>query len=242
MSRFVGYEQCPRCARSGRDSRGDNLGVYGDGSKHCFSCSYHVFPKHYTQKVEVPNGKKELLPFDFTREVPTRAFQWLLQYGLPYSYWQESIGYSPSQERLVFTVGQPLQFSIGRYVGDAARTSTPRKWYVWGDSHKHVELIRPADGIDGSPVVLVEDLISAHKVANAGFSSVPLFGTIVHPCHLYYLLSTNANVVLWLDKDQELAVRKRALQLESLINRPVKVVVTDKDPKELSFDTIKNIL
>ena len=69
MARFVGYEQCPRCARAGRDSRGDNLGVYADGGKHCFSCGFHVFPKHYTQKVEIPNGAKSLLPSDFTREV-----------------------------------------------------------------------------------------------------------------------------------------------------------------------------
>jgi hypothetical protein len=237
MARFVGYEACPKCVRQGRDSRGDNLGRWDDGGGHCFSCGYHQFPKHYSKPVEIPNEQKALLPRDFTREVPTRALQWLLQYGLPYSYWQENLGYSAAEERLVFVVGSPISFSIGRYVGDSQRTPAPRKWYVWGDSHKHVELIG-----NGDTVVLVEDLISAHKVAYAGYMAVPLFGAIVYPCHLYYLLSTDANVVLWLDKDQELPVRKRALQLESLINRPVKVVTTDKDPKELSFTQIGELI
>lgn len=235
---FLNYEACPRCVGIGRDNRRDNLGRYSDGSLHCFSCGYHRFPKHYSVPEVKPNVSKSLLPADFTREVPTKALQWLLQYGLPYQYWKESIGYSPRDERLVFTVSN--QFSIGRYVGanieTLAKSKQPRKWYVWGDSHKHCEIVG-----DGTVVVLVEDLISAHKVGQVA-TAIPLFGTRVHPCHLYFLLNDTRPVVLWLDKDQELQVRSRALQLESLINRPVKVITTDKDPKAISFQEIANKL
>lgn len=269
MSRIVTYEPCPACRRVGRDSRGDNLAVYDDGGAHCFACKYHEFPKHYVPKKKVENVPKSLRPFDYTREVPAAALKWLLQYGLPWSYWKESLGYSPKEGRLVFDVGNPLDFSIGRYIeeldqGGALRrggelpvlgtkgqessykspSSTPnqdkpvRKWFVWGDCHKHTEVVgAERDG----PIVLVEDLISAHKVGQVT-TAVPLFGTKLYPCHIHTLINKNKPVVLWLDKDQELNVKKQAWQLESVINRPVKVVITDKDPKELSFESIKDIL
>jgi hypothetical protein len=111
---------------------------------------------------------------------------------------------------------------------------------VWGDCHKHTEAIRGS----GEHIVLVEDLISAHKVALSGasYATIPLFGTKIHPCHIYYLINTDKDVVLWLDKDQEMNVKRQAWQLESVINRPVKVVITDKDPKVLTFEEINGQL
>ena len=35
-------EQCPKCASIGKDRSQDNLAVYPDGSKYCFSCGYFV--------------------------------------------------------------------------------------------------------------------------------------------------------------------------------------------------------
>lgn len=228
-------EQCPKCAALGNDTRGDNLVVYPDGGKHCFACKYHVFPKSYNKIKVEDNGPKSLLPFDFAREVPSSALPWLLQYGLPYSYWAPMLGYSPSSERLVFQVGQPTAFSIGRYVGTNHPDS--RKWYVWGDCHKHAELIG-----DGSIVVLVEDLISAHKVAAAGYLAISLFGTHVHNPVIYYLLTTDKPVVLWLDNDQAFNVKKQALRLSSLIPQPVNIINTEKDPKCLPLSTIQELL
>ena len=40
MGICVGKEQCPKCSEEGRDRHGDNLAIYDDGSKYCFSCSY----------------------------------------------------------------------------------------------------------------------------------------------------------------------------------------------------------
>lgn len=95
-------------------------------------------------------------------------------------------------------------------------------------------------------MVLVEDLISAHKIAKVGSSvaTTPLFGTKLHPCHIHYLGTSPSlrRVILWLDKDQEFNVRKTALRLESLINKPVKVVITEKDPKACSYQEINNVV
>ena len=239
MSRLR-YDPCPRCHERGRDTRGDNLVVYPDGDAHCFACGYHVFTKFSHHKViKEDNGPKSLLPFDFTREIPRHALQWLLQWELPYSYWKENIGYSPKEERLIFRVGSPqLAFSIGRYLPVGEPTERPRKWYVWGNPDRHCEVVgaRP----DGE-IILVEDLISANKVGQVS-ECIPLFGTVVHNAVLYYLMNSNKPVKFWLDKDQESPVKKKAVQLQSLIDRPVDIIITDKDPKCLDLKKIQSIL
>jgi hypothetical protein len=295
VARFSHYEPCPKCREAGKDSRGDNLVVFRDGGYHCFSCGNHrnastskVFDP---TPVEEDHGTKSLLPFDFTREVPTAAWKWLLQYGLGYKYWQAHCGYSPYYRRLVFKVGQPTQFSIGRLIEeDTASISgtsrngvrlgilgavrpvdtseeslskalnrpqearsggnqypgsqnhaNRRKWYVWGDSHKHAEVIRgESAGFDGT-VVLVEDLISAHKVGQVA-ESIPLFGTNTYPCHLWHLKNSADKVVLWLDQDQADGLAKKANRISTLVGVPVLPLTTKLDPKSLSFKEIKENL
>lgn len=259
------YEPCPKCVANGKDSRGDNLVVYDSGHGHCFACSYHQFPRHYVQPIKENNVPKSLCPSDWTKDIPAKAWQWLLQYGLPYTYWQEHCGYSEEKgPRLVFQVRTDagVAFSIGRLIPELQTSGVefgqgvarnpdvpdwrqsnqvpprPRKWYVWGDSHRHCEIIGSGKG---DSIALVEDIVSAHKVGQVN-ECIPLFGTRVHSCHIYHLASQQKPVVLWLDKDQELNVKKQALQLQSLIDQPVKIVTTDKDPKSLSLKEINENL
>lgn len=229
MKRVVAYDPCPKCRANGKDSRGDNLVVYSDGGYHCFSCGNHRSPQRFVPKEEVPNVSKALLPADFTREVPANAWKWLLQWGLPYQYWLKKVGFSPKENRLIFLVGEPTVFSLGRYLGE---DKGPKKWYVWGDPHRHCEVVG-----DGEKIVLVEDLLSAHKVGQVT-TAIPLFGVNYHPPHLYYLMNDARPVVLWLDKDQEGEVKKKAVKLSMLLNKAVDVLITDKDPKEYSVDEI----
>jgi hypothetical protein len=242
-------QPCPKCRSLGNDRAGDNFVFFGNGHWHCFSCQHHVFPEYFVPKKEKLNVSKSLLPSDFTREVPAGCFKWLLQYGLPWSYWKDKVGYSPSTERLVFLVGEPMQFSIGRYVGTSglalSRKEQPRKWYVWGDSHKHCEIVGASSSEDSLAVaaeqrqiVLVEDLVSAHKLGSAGYVSIPLFGTEIHKCHLYYLMHEQKPVVLWLDKDQQGSIMRKAVGLQALIGQEVRCIVTDSDPKELTKEEI----
>jgi hypothetical protein len=238
----VTYEPCPRCRSRGKDSRGDNLVCYPDGGKHCFSCGYHVFAsvlsvfKNLKEK-EVNDTK--VLPIDFSREVPTEAWKWLLQYGLSYSYWQPYVGYSSSYGRLVIQARDipngSTRFSIGRLID---KTKEGRKWFVWGDCHSSAESF----GRPGAFTVLVEDIISAHKVGQVA-ESLCLFGTEIHKAHTYFLRdNSNRPIILWLDKDQEGYVSKKALRIQMLTNRPVIILHTHKDPKELTFNEIKEQL
>jgi hypothetical protein len=244
---FKCYEPCPRCRERGKDGRGDNLAVYSDGGGHCFSCGYHVFPpssSHWGVK-KVDHDKeskvKRILPDDFSWDIPARCWEWLLQYGLPYDYWKPIIGWSEYHQRLVFRVGNPLQFSIGRLFNldgssQMGNHSIKRKWYVWGDAHRHVEVLGT-----GQSVVLVEDLISAHKVSQV-INTVPLFGTQISSPILYYLKQENKPIILWLDNDQFPEVYKKADNLRILTGLSVSVIRSELDPKEYNANQISHFI
>lgn len=238
-SKFLKYEACPRCRANGRDRRGDNLGMYSDGSSHCFSCGYHIHPKHFVPKVKTDgNENKAVLPRDFTREVPAAGWKWLLQYGLPYTYWKPYTGYSPSEERLILTVGDGPKFSQGRYLGSEGH----RKWKFYGDGHKHVEVIGdPFLTAETAAVVLVEDLISQHKVGQVT-PTISLFGTHVHDLAVRVLVALKRPVVLWLDKDQYALLPAKINRLQTFLRHPVRYISTEKDPKSYGIEEIKELL
>lgn len=58
MSEVSHKEACPKCRESGKDGSGDNLVVYADGGKHCFSCSYNV-----PSSSKAPVAEKSTGPF-----------------------------------------------------------------------------------------------------------------------------------------------------------------------------------
>lgn len=245
MSKFVSLEQCPRCAENGRDRHRDNLGVYSDGGKHCFSCGFHINPKfqaslpgqlkHLIER-PIDDYQKAVLPSDFQRQIPAKEWKWLLQYQLPMSYWQAYCGYSPSQERLIFTVGNPTRFSVGRFVGDSSLGKS--KWKVYGDKSIYVEVVSEQLS---EQVVLVEDIISAHKLGTIT-SSIPLFGTIISDIVVKKLQELKRPVRLWLDEDQYSLLPKKIGRLQALLGVSVNHITTRKDPKGYSVDELEEII
>lgn len=237
MAKVIRFEACPRCRERGQDRRGDNLGVYADESAHCFSCGHHIFPRFQltfvNKESHIDDSKKDILPRDFTREVPAECWKWLLQYGLSYTYWKTYCGYSPSANRLILTYGNPIQFSQGRgfTVGDS-------KWKNYGDRYA---LSEPIGKELAGEVVVVEDLISAHKVGQVT-PALPLFGTTVSDIAVKALRAMDRPVVLWLDQDQYQLLPKKIHRLQTLLRHPVRYVSTVKDPKALSLEEIKNEL
>lgn len=237
MAKFLHYEQCPKCREKGSDKAGDNLAIYSDGGKHCFSCGFHVYPKFSLPVKQEPLNVKEkaVLPRDFSREVPAEGWKWLLQYGLSYSYWKPFTGFTEEENRLVITFGNPIRFSIGRYLGDDKKQ---RKWFFYGDGHSYVETL--GRGLS-KETVLVEDIVSAHKVAQVA-QCICLFGTNIHDLAIKELTNNNGPVILWLDADQYQQLPKKIGKLQTFVKWPVKYVHTNKDPKYYSTDEIRKIL
>ena len=126
-------------------------------------------------------------------------------------------------------------FSIGRDITGKSKA----KWLAYGDTHQTA--VSYGDVSNSKQVVLVEDLVSAHKVAQVSLT-VPIFGTRVHNCHYKLLKYFGLPVVLWLDKDQEHTMTKKCAEISLYTGLPCSYVVTEKDPKELSIDYIKEKL
>lgn len=296
-------EPCPKCRARGADRRGDNLVRYQDGGAHCFACGHHEPSQNYLSKIEKQNvdasePHEGPLPRDFTREVPAVAWRWLLQYGLPYSYWKDFTGYSPATERLILTHGQPVEVSVGRWIdsgnrvpgllrpsaeapsrggtgqllggrsaedarqnppsensegegslllwtggvgGLQLRPQQPPKWRMWGDRLRTACVLEPKER-HSDEVILTEDLISAHKVREAGFTTLPLFGTNLYPKSIGALKLLGRPVRLWLDGDQWGVLAPKINRLQVFLNVPVGFVRTEKDPKKYSTHDIRNIL
>jgi hypothetical protein len=193
------------------------------------------------QKQERERIDAAVLPADFSREVPSHALKWLLQYGLPFSYWRPFIGWSEKDCRLVITVGNGPDFSIGRYIPTEGRSfeRTPRKWFVWGECHRFPHVF--GSYTDAKQIILVEDVISAHKISHIS-PALCLFGTSISPPAVPCLRHIGLPILLWLDKDQEGTLQKKCQRLETLTNCKTSYIVTDKDPKEQSFEKIKELL
>lgn len=239
--KFSHYEPCPKCQEQGRDTRGDNCGVYSDGGMYCFSCGWNRHPTRYVPTVTENKVDSKVLPPDFTREIPADAWRWLLQYGLGYRYWLPFVGWSAKYSRLVFTVGEPVEFSIGRYIeipGDS-REGPPRKWFGYGELHRTPHVLGDIETAD--KIVLVEDLISAHKVSQVQ-PCIPLFGTNVFDSVISCLRHLGLPTVMWLDNDQQGNIINKASRLSCYTNKPVSYIFSDKDPKLNSIEEIRRKL
>ena len=243
MAKALQNTPCPKCRERGQDRSGDNLVVYRDDGAHCFSCGYHRNPpmslETFIKKEPINDKEKTVLPRDFQREIPAGGWKWLLQYGLSYSYWKAYCGYSPKENRLVITHGQPIRFSIGRLLTkDAGNAVDSRKWKLYGDGHSWVETI--GEQLSGK-IVLVEDIISAHKVGQIA-PSLCLFGTDVHKAAIRELIRLDRPVVVWLDHDQYALLPKKLGRLQAFLNHQVTYISTVLDPKLHSLTDIKGIL
>ena len=228
--------QCPSCAAKGGDSRKDNLIHYKDGGAYCFACGYREkgkFNPEFKRNEKVRTEKQINLPDDFTRSLTPECHRWLAQWGLSPRYWQEHCGYSEEEHRLIFTYGEPIRYAQGR-----ALRSGEVKWTSYGDRPSEYETL--GKQLSGK-VVLVEDIISAHKVAQVA-KALPLFGTSLYPGIVRCLLEENLPVVIWLDADrwaQNLSKLVNSLQVQGIM---CTLVHSSQDPKAYSVPQIEEIL
>lgn len=71
-------EPCPQCRREGKDSSGDNLARYPDGSAHCFSCGYREPAggvKARVSKLDVSQVKTYEIGHDPARKIPNAVIE-----------------------------------------------------------------------------------------------------------------------------------------------------------------------
>lgn len=108
----------------------------------------------------------------------------------------------------------------------------------------------------GSAIVLVEDYLSSIAIAEAGFASMCLFGTILSNQFAKHLLSCYTDIHTWLDPDEPgqqgaEGIKKRLddvahymcmRQPLRVLSYRVKNIESDKDPKYYTKSEIKEII
>lgn len=250
MAKFLGNIRCPECAKRGRDRSGNNLGMYDDGSGHCWSCGYYVHAtiggrinalRGQPGKTLVTDKERSdtVLPEDSDIYIPAVARVWLGKYGITENdIIINKLLWSEYKKYLIFPYFDNHTNLVGwqgRYFGE---TKKHPKWVGHGDLIKlyHILPSRPQH----DTIVLVEDIVSAIQVSKVQ-SCMPLFGSHIAPERAIRLSKMCSNVVIWLDPDK----RRDSLRFKSRCETyglRAKVVFTDKDPKEYPTKKIMEIL
>lgn len=241
-SYLLHHEQCPECKKQGRDTRKNNLGVYSDGHKFCFSCKYvelankiTSFKNKETTRDEAPTV---VLPLDSTTQLPRLATDWLEPYELNDHniISNNHIMWSDKYKKLIFPY-----FINGELVGWQGRVFDPeekikRKWFSQGTLDSFIY----TRGRDSSSLILTESIISAIKVARWQKSS-PIYGSVISTKRWTSLSHLTDHVILWLDPDKKKEAIKQA-DTGRLFIPKVSVILSDKKPKDYTYNEIKDLI
>jgi hypothetical protein len=245
-SYVVKKQQCPNCAKLGKDNSHDNLAVYSDLHSYCYSCGFSSYPsktKNYgkTSEQALPEPNMLFLPEDCTTTYPTRTLNWVNKYELTQNdlllhnvLWSESIS------RLIF----PIYSGNGSLIAWQGRDfKVPQrekkdKWYGRGNLRDTFNILG-----EGNYLVLVEDIVSAIKVSRF-VRAMPLYGSSIGKerfKRLYSLCEEPHKVYIWLDPDKRTEALKES-KLGQLYGFKTHPIFSDKDPKEHTYKEIEGIL
>lgn len=255
MASFVKHTNCPQCG-----SR-DNLGIYSDGSCWCFGCHYHRSGS-FLDKIQEDGHSNTIaihrpLPDDCGSHFSPSAVSWLTQYGLGMEeYIKRNVLFSPRRNQIIFTwpgINLWQARNLDReYVDKDGNTKKLSKYFTSGDHTNICPIYFNSCDVSASSLVLVEDAVSAIKLAASStpaantsargledhaIDAMPLLGTHL-PIKKINSLKGYKRVVVWLDPDKGKEAVKLANHL-SLAGFEAKVVFTEKDPKETSYESIR---
>ena len=235
-SHILRHEQCPECKKNGKDNGKDNLGVYSDGHKYCYSCGFYepgsAIIRFKSKEEPPPQDKTIILPFDVTTSIRQDALDWFFSYGFDENtVTRHTIMWSPFREMLIFPyiIEGNLEGWQGRLFGE---DKAKRKWFTQGDVDNIIYLL----GRPSRTVVLVESIVSAIKVSRVA-QTCPILGSHISNRRLLRLSRFHDTIVLWLDPDK----RKEAMEIAKraqLFGITTKVILSDKKPKDYSLDEI----
>ena len=230
---------CPKC-----HSR-DNLGVWEDGSTWCFGCHAYTPPTKTIENLKrrlliskTPLKGGVLLPDDAWGAIPKVALEWLAKYGLLKAEIEKlNVLYSQSKDLLIFPFFDAEKNLIawqGRYFG--SNKEYP-KYVTYGAKDMLSMFPGPAKS---NTVSVVEDVISAIKVSRVQ-DTIALLGSYLSLKTANRLARSYDHLVIWLDPDKY----KEAVEAQerlSPIFKSVRVIYTEKDPKEYNHEQIQNFI
>lgn len=229
------HSRCPRCAREGRDTAGDNLAVYPDGHKHCFRCGYHIsadgdlsFLREQPQEV---TPQDLILPLECNVNYTQEQRDWIARYGLDENDLHKHNALNHPRGLLF-----PL-YKEGTLKGYQIRTFDGSKMkYITKGNCRNLYYILPGEN---SQIILTEDLLSAIILNNYGYTTMPVFGSSIKNRFSGLYKRGYRDVVVWLDPDMHVKVIREILYAHNI---KVKVIMSDKDPKDYCFKQASKFL
>lgn len=237
---FSHHEPCPQCG-----SR-DNLGVWTDGHKYCFGCSYTVGATYTRHQHNISNTKSQIsesnpsLPSDAGIYIPYGPLSWLYSYDLTYNeVLSNRILWSEDKKYLCFpyfSQSNVLEAWQARYFGD---NKDHPKWITYGKIKDHIKIFNLNQAKEHG-IILVEDIVSAIKVGR-WYPSSPIFGSHLDWSQIGRYGRYTDKLTLWLDSDKVKEAHKFARRA-SLMGLNVRVIHTKDDPKSYSDIDIKKYL
>ena len=248
MAQFLKHEPCPKCGSA------DNLGRYDDGHGYCFGCRYWEPPSTMSiferlranaQKepiVKTFNANNLLMPPDDSDHfIGVKGLQWLAKYGILASEAKEFL-WSDERQWLIYPMysARALRdFGSKILIAWQARNFSafyPKpKYLTRGPVGDCFHVLGPDTG---ETLFLVEDIISAIKVARPGRSVYPLFGSQMSLKMLTMLTTRFRRLGIWLDMDKAKESLKTTSRASQLGYKKVFSIITELDPKEYTDEEI----
>jgi len=233
-TRVIGKTRCPNCAKRGADTRGDNLIKYSDGGTYCFACGFSSNGnKKINRRLEEPTSTVEddirPMPEDIEPLTSKHAgWHWLKQY---LELIPNNLLWSSSQQWLIFPY-----IENGVLFAWQARNFKEHgpKWLTFGQVTDNIYIL----GDTSKVPILVEDIVSAMKIKQAGGTAIPLFGCTIGLKRSQKLMARFKLVSLWLDPDKRKETVLEAHKAFKL-GLHMRVVLSDADPKEHTVDQIR---
>jgi hypothetical protein len=115
------------------------------------------------------------------------------------------------------------------------------RFFTTGTPNETVAAYYPDEKGGESTAIIVEDCVSAIKVAKAGFIGVPAFGSGFSDGKLKRLCGMFDQLVFWLDYDKYKESQTLARKA-GMLGSDVRTNLTVEDPKYFSCEDIKDLI
>lgn len=232
MGHFVRHTSCDSCGSS------DAKALYSDGGTYCYSCKKATKPSFVAkiQQGNVPPKPGRQLPDNLSTHFQGKAVEWLTKYGFSIeTLIRHGVRYANNWVYFTWPntdVWQARDMDRKRYFTSGAHDTTLLLYYC---------------GVPVERCILTEDCLSAIKIASgrplngSTIDAMPLLGTSLPASKLRSLKRLYSRVDVFLDHDKA----KEAMNLSNrikLIGLDSRVYINPLDPKELSYDTLREIL
>lgn len=226
MSKFLQFTPCEKCGSSDANAEYDD-------SFYCFSCNRYT-PKLSLKRFKAIKEVKVCNGITLEKQLAGGALKWLLGYGLTsdeiaqFTYARERVGKYGLMPCDLLVLYSSKDYWCARNFGKGAKylTSGTKPFLKYGNNN--------------DTLVFVEDIVSAVKVGRQ-FTAVPMLGSMPSQDAASHL-ETYKNVFIWQDRDLIKKGITTARNLSEVLNKRVRIVVSENDPKCYDDAAIKEYL